>query len=376
MGAFYESAFSRPELYRRPPETSRPPLGSEGRDYFRFEGGQMFHELNYNGSQYSYEMAPVAGGWTPSGVYDDQGRVPDGAFAVEPQDYGTVTTRPTSAKNGDSWRYWDGSALFIEYYWNDTLYSAEFGPNVPWTPAEITTQMWYDAADTGTITESGGAVSQWDDKSGNGYNLTQGSGVDQPQLVTSGLNGVDCLQGDGVNSFMSVPYVWPASDFSVFVVGEYVSSSGTEDSIFGYGIGGGRLYLKANSSSAFNGRTAFNGITGLQNFSLQNPPHNGPSIYNWAFDLGVDNRVFVDATDQTSGTPSHDDPIVIPGAEMNLFSRQDGSSPLGFKIGEFVAITDVTQATRQLMEGYLAWKWGLEGNLPIGHPYKNVPPEL
>ena len=29
---------------------------------------------------------------------------------------------------------------------------------------------------------------------------------------------------------------------------------------------------------------------------------------------------------------------------------------------------------RQQTEGYLAWKWGLQGNLPSNHPYKNNPP--
>jgi hypothetical protein len=36
--------------------------------------------------------------------------------------------------------------------------------------------------------------------------------------------------------------------------------------------------------------------------------------------------------------------------------------------------TDNSVATRQKIEGYLAWKWGLEGNLPSGHPYKNAAP--
>jgi hypothetical protein len=26
------------------------------------------------------------------------------------------------------------------------------------------------------------------------------------------------------------------------------------------------------------------------------------------------------------------------------------------------------------VEGYLAWKWGLQGNLPPNHPYKLFPP--
>jgi hexokinase len=29
---------------------------------------------------------------------------------------------------------------------------------------------------------------------------------------------------------------------------------------------------------------------------------------------------------------------------------------------------------RQKIEGYLAWKWGLQGNLPAGHPYKTISP--
>jgi hypothetical protein len=33
-----------------------------------------------------------------------------------------------------------------------------------------------------------------------------------------------------------------------------------------------------------------------------------------------------------------------------------------------------SDADRQRIEGYLAHKWGLEANLPAGHPYKNVAP--
>jgi hypothetical protein len=36
--------------------------------------------------------------------------------------------------------------------------------------------------------------------------------------------------------------------------------------------------------------------------------------------------------------------------------------------------TQLPLAQVQILEGYLAWKWGLQGNLPSGHPYKNAPP--
>ena len=35
--------------------------------------------------------------------------------------------------------------------------------------------LWLDASDSSTITEVSGAVSQWDDKSGNGNHVSQGT---------------------------------------------------------------------------------------------------------------------------------------------------------------------------------------------------------
>lgn len=36
----------------------------------------------------------------------------------------------------------------------------------------------------------------------------------------------------------------------------------------------------------------------------------------------------------------------------------------------------ITLQNRQKVEGYLAWKWGLQNNLATGHPYKlNAPTE-
>jgi hypothetical protein len=35
---------------------------------------------------------------------------------------------------------------------------------------------------------------------------------------------------------------------------------------------------------------------------------------------------------------------------------------------------DMSTDDRQTVEGYLAWKWGLQGNLPTAHPYKYLSP--
>jgi len=43
---------------------------------------------------------------------------------------------------------------------------------------------WYDALDGSTLTVVGVNVLQWDDKSGNGYHVTQSQGARQPTIGT------------------------------------------------------------------------------------------------------------------------------------------------------------------------------------------------
>lgn len=56
---------------------------------------------------------------------------------------------------------------------------------------------WFDAADISTISETAGAVSQWNDKSGNGNHATQATGTRQPTTGARTLNGRNVLDWDG-----------------------------------------------------------------------------------------------------------------------------------------------------------------------------------
>src|SRR5574337_1119294 len=58
---------------------------------------------------------------------------------------------------------------------------------------------WYDASDSSTITQSGGLVSQLDDKSGRGNHLT-GSGGDRPTTGTRTINGLNVLDFNGTSN--------------------------------------------------------------------------------------------------------------------------------------------------------------------------------
>ena len=56
-------------------------------------------------------------------------------------------------------------------------------------------------------------------------------------------------------------------------------------------------------------------------------------------------------------------------------SSSSGNHDLIGDFGEIILMDSVPSTeTRQKLEGYLAWKWGLEANLPAGHPYKNTSP--
>src|SRR5439155_19226332 len=67
------------------------------------------------------------------------------------------------------------------------------------TPPVAGYAAWYDASDTSTITASSNAVSQWNDKSGNGYHLTQGTGSRQPLTNTDTINGLNVIKFDATD---------------------------------------------------------------------------------------------------------------------------------------------------------------------------------
>lgn len=62
---------------------------------------------------------------------------------------------------------------------------------------------WYDASDTSTISLSGTKVTQWNDKSANGYHLVQATNAYRPESGTQTINGLNVLQCDNISSLTS-----------------------------------------------------------------------------------------------------------------------------------------------------------------------------
>lgn len=249
-----------------------------------------------------------------------------------------------------------------------------------WTPAQLTTATWFDAADNSTVTLDGsGNVSQWNDKSGNDNHLKQ-STADARPVYSNGLSldfdGVDDVilrthSTDTISNAFSasgnatialvintLDFTDGISTFPNLIQCEttaagtlnrkpYLSFSRTSDLFYFTVSQGVFLTAQATTASSYNTRTALIGSQG--------------SGYS---DLYIHGS-FIDAADATvydaETTPSK---ISITSVNSKPYS-----------IYEMVLIADgISEANRQKLEGYLAHKWGLVSRLPQTHPYKLHPP--
>jgi len=229
-----------------------------------------------------------------------------------------------------------------------------------WTPAEILTEGWYDASDLSTITEVASYVSQLDDKSGKGRHVVQASGALQPRTGLRTQNSLDMIEGDGTQWIGLNPFPLNA-DGNVSVFGVFVIDNVT---YFSEGIfamdGSGADFKFCASPSGYNGpdfRGFVQGGFGT-NLTLTGYPFNGPSIYNAEFDKTGSGFVTaridgIDRAQQTYATG------LATSMNFTILADKAAQFMVDGAFGEVVVVhNDLTQATRQKIEGYLAWKWG------------------
>lgn len=97
-------------------------------------------------------------------------------------------------------------------------------------PVTSNLSIWVDATDAATITESGGSVSQWNDKSGNGINFSQGTSSNRPTISKDSTTGNQFISFDGSNDFLQASSTVLANKSSLtwFVVLKWNSGSAAD----------------------------------------------------------------------------------------------------------------------------------------------------
>lgn len=252
--------------------------------------------------------------------------------------------------------------------------------SAPWTPANITTALWLDSNDSSTITQSGGVVSQWDDKSGNARHLSQATPALRPTYDATGFNSLPTIQASSSLLSTNVNVSGFSGGASLWGVAAATMESTTP--------GNGRLFsfgqfgVNNDYDSAL--RAAFILRTGSSNAiyayrvnpkSTANVSLNTPSIFGSVFN-GTDHIAYVDGT-AASAVSSTGNFTSAP--ILGLFrDNAPGSGALWVgKCSEFIlGDTTLSAADRERIEGYLAHKWALTGSLPAGHPYKTTAPTV
>ena len=231
--------------------------------------------------------------------------------------------------------------------------------------------LWLDAADANTVLGSS-PVTSWNDKSGNGRNATA-VGTDMT-YVTSGRNGLNTIRGPQAAATNAVGFTTPSfaisttNSTSIFVLyNQLVSPTSvtSADSNFIYMPSATNLNLftrTINGDSFTFYYTRVNGVTGGGSYTPSIP---SASIFEFVYTpntgtLYGNGTQYNTITTTAGGTAALNSSFIL-----NLFT-----GAMQGNICELLIYNSaLTTTQRQQIEGYLAYKWGLQASLPVGHPY-------
>ena len=215
---------------------------------------------------------------------------------------------------------------------------------------DLSPALWLDAADSSTIEDNGGKVSQWDDKSGNNNHLSQSNSSYQPQYNPTQLNGqggVDFHQSKKLFSSDT-----PTIKYVITVI-EAQSATWTGYHAMLDGRGGRIGGLRQVNATGFHNQPLAKWEDGVINTD---------NIFN-----SIDNPHIIGYTPTSLASP------IRTGLTVGNYDSGDGGG--NATQYEIIALSsEPSPEEREKLEGYLAHKWGLTANLPEDHPYKATAP--
>jgi hypothetical protein len=248
--------------------------------------------------------------------------------------------------------------LAKQFTWNESV----------WNPSMISTALWLDAADTSTITQSGGAVSQWNDKSIYKRNATETTS--RPAYTSNGLNSKSVVTFDGIANKLVISSKFMDS-YELLIACVAKENNG------GFG---GIITSKADGfdrSPALNINNARKYIYQASQTVSLTSTSTGES---WNIIVGqslssVSHLLAINGTTQLTSTATSVISDVSSTTELGRYRTGADTNYGAFDLAELVVLTtNLTTINKQKIEGYLAWKWGLTASLPNDHPYKLVGP--
>jgi hypothetical protein len=217
--------------------------------------------------------------------------------------------------------------------------------------------LWIDAADSSSITTSGGNITAITDKSGTGKSISVTATVGytpNQAIVFTDTAGRFTVSG------------MPSQPYDVLVVSTANASTGFFRTLLRTSGSSHPILLQGGTDNL----GAWLGASFAQFGTLTQAPNEKALVYM---------TVLSNRTEQASknGTIALTAPTGAL-AETAIFFIGNGAGGGGQQWGtlqEMVVYSrNITTLERQQLEGYLAWKWGLQSSLPVAHPYSTAGP--
>ena len=250
-----------------------------------------------------------------------------------------------------------------------------------WTPADLVTSAWFDAADPGTLSVNGGTVSEWRDKSGNSNHASQGTASRRPATGITTISGWNAVAFDPFrNQHLAAPHhgslnldgTGGGNLFAVFDSNGYVNRGSGLNAIVSKGtlLAAGAAYgIRLNENSRMPFKAGDDLLASPEDSFVSQAliyaatRHDGTGIAT----------TFIDGIERGSATApsisSNNSSPLILGGEATTSRCAD------VRLGEFIIVPGpISDNDRRKIEGYLAHKWSLASRLPADHPHKTSPP--
>jgi len=227
-------------------------------------------------------------------------------------------------------------------------------------PSDVADQvLWLDSADTSptNIVESGGSVSRWSDKSGQGNHATQGLGARQPTTGGASQNNLNLISFTSPQTLElpSALYSLSNGPMTIFAIAKRTSEDASTDTIICFSEGGsGRTWLRFEANV---GRVNWTSSTSGGGFIGSNGNTNTNIIRITAKRSGILQSISTDASGTTVNTNAQN----VSGIDaISIGSQADTNFRLEGNEGELIIYNRLLSLGEvSLVENYLDNKWGL-----------------
>ena len=257
--------------------------------------------------------------------------------------------------------------------------SAVSGAPIPssFDPTDITgLNVWLDGQNITNVVITSGQVSAWNDSSSATNNFTANGGIityDQPSSINN-RPALNFTTATPSSTYLSNTFnISPGSNqLTLFMVVNQIAT----------GTGNSELFFTRSNYTYFD---LFNNTntTGILSLNARNDTQRSSGV-----DIITSPPIIVlicvvlsttSGTMYVNGTPTSINGTSFSGTTYQSFDRslEWAISGGAFKgcIGEVITYPSaLVDLDRQKIEGYLAWKWGLQSQLSTNNPWKSAPP--